>query len=112
MSPSPCKLEGQADLEGLDECRARVVDAHEAKQAAQEDDKVVVQDGVPVQTVSLELQVEVAGPDEAQHGAGERADEAHQDGEVGDEDGHEHGEDNHAHFEGEPPHLYTFPTRL
>lgn len=41
--------------------------------------------------MALQLQVEVAGPDKAQHGTGEAADKAHQDLEVRNEAGHENG---------------------
>lgn len=55
--------------------------------------------------MTLEFDVEVAGPDERQHGAGEAADEAHQDGEVRDGRGHQHRADNHGYAESKAPHL-------
>lgn len=45
----------------------------------------------------LELQVEVAWPDERQHGARETADEAHQDGEVWNGYRHHNSAEDHTH---------------
>lgn len=49
--------------------------------------------------------MEVAGPDEGEHGTGERADEAHEDAEVWYEDGHEDGEDYDAYSPRQTPDL-------
>ena len=84
-------------MECLDEGPEWDVDADDSEEHAQEDDETVVGDGTPVQGGTFEFQVEVAGPDEGEHGAREAADEAHEDGEVGNGDGHHDGEDHHAH---------------
>jgi hypothetical protein len=55
--------------------------------------------------VALEFDVEVAGPNEGQHGAGEAADEAHQDGEVRDGSGHQHRADDHGDAPCQAPNL-------
>lgn len=49
--------------------------------------------------------MEVTGPDEGQHGAGERADEAHEDAEMWYEDGHEDGEEDDSNAPRQTPHL-------
>ena len=94
-------LERQSDAIRLHQGAAGRVDAAQAEQHAQEDDEHVVPPREPGERVPLELQVEVARPDEAEHDTGDAADEAHQDGEVRDDDGHDDGEDYHDHAEGE-----------
>lgn len=98
-------LKRQADLEGLDEGVARVVDADDAEEHAEEDDEAVEGHGAGLHRVALELEVEVAGPDEGEHGAGEGADEAHEDAEVRYEDGHEDGEENDTETPSKAPDL-------
>ena len=49
--------------------------------------------------------MEVAGPDEGEHGAGEGADEAHEDAEVRYEDGHHNGEEDDADAPRQAPDL-------
>lgn len=98
-------LERQTDLERFDKRVARVVDADKAEQKPEADDEVVVGDVFLVHQVSLELQVEVARPDEAQHGTREAADEAHQDREMGDEAGHQDSEHDDADAPHKPPNL-------
>lgn len=53
--------------------------------------------------MSLQFQVEVARPDEAQHGARETADESHQDLEVRNEAGHQNRHHDHCHSERKSP---------
>lgn len=98
-------LKGQPNLKRLDEGAGGVVDADDAEQHAEEDDETVVRDGAPVESGPLELQVEVARPDEREHGAREAADEAHEDSEVRDRYGHDYSEHDEAHSDGEAPHF-------
>lgn len=98
-------LKRQTDLEGPDELLAGVVDADDAEEDTEEDDEAVVGDLTRLHRVALELEVEVAGPDEGEHGAGERADEAHEDTEVGYEDSHEDGEEDDADPPSKAPDL-------
>lgn len=97
------KLKGQADLEFLDQGPERVVDANDAEEYAQEDDETIVGDGAPIQSGSLQFEVEIARPDEGEHGAREAADEAHQDGEVRDGNGHDDREDDESDAQGQAP---------
>ena len=96
-------LEGQPDLESLDESSERVVDADDSEENAEEDDEAIVSDGAPIKSGAFEFEVEVAGPDEGAHSAGEAADESHQDGEMGDGNGHDGGEDDESDAEGQAP---------
>uniref|UniRef100_A0A1I8IW38 Calcyphosin-like protein n=1 Tax=Macrostomum lignano TaxID=282301 RepID=A0A1I8IW38_9PLAT len=66
--------------------------ADAAAQHANGDDEGVEQPGVQRAGVPLQHQVEVGGPHEGQHGAGEAADQAAQQGEVRHGDGHHKGE--------------------
>jgi hypothetical protein len=91
--------------ESVDEGLAGVVDANDAEEQPEEDDEAVVGDGTRLHGVALELEVEVAGPDEGEHSAGEGADEAHEDAEVGYEDGHEDGEEDDADAPRQAPDL-------
>lgn len=97
------RSEGQADLKSVDERGAGVVDADHAEKDAEEDDEAVVCDGAPLHRVPLELQMEVAWPDERQHGASEWADEAHQYAKMGYEDRHQDGEYDHADAPSQTP---------
>jgi len=92
-------------MESLDEGAEGDADAYDAEEHAQEDDETVVGNSAPVKSRSFQLQVEVTGPDEREHSAGETSDQAHEDGKVRDPDGHQDGEDHHAHAKGKPPHL-------
>lgn len=90
-------------MESLDESSERVVNADDAEEDAEEDDEAVVSDGAPVEGGAFEFEVEVARPDEGEHGAGEAADEAHQDGEMWDGNGHDGREDDEGDAEGQTP---------
>jgi len=105
------RLEGQADGEGPDKGRPRVKHANHGKQHPQDNDEVVVVPCSLVHLVALEFDVEVAGPNEGQHGAGEAADEAHQDGEVRNGSSHQHCADNHGYAECKAPHLREISLR-
>lgn len=59
----------------------------------------------------LDLDVEIARPDKAEHCASEAANETHQNGEVGNEDGHQYGGYNDADTEAQTPNL-QFPVRF
>lgn len=98
-------LEGQADVERFDQGIPGIVDADKAEQKAETDDEVVVCDVFLIHQMALELEMEVARPDEAQHSAGEASDEAHQDGEVRNETSHENCEENDADAPAQTPDL-------
>lgn len=84
------RLKGYTDFEGFDQSASGVVDADAPEEEPEADDEVVEGYGSGVHGFSLQLQVEVAGPNEAQHRTGEAANEAHQNRKVGYKTGHEY----------------------
>lgn len=76
-SPVSKKLKGQTDLESLDKSSERIVDTDDAKQDAQEDDETVVSHRTPIQGGSFQFEVEITGPNEREHSAGETAYKTH-----------------------------------
>lgn len=95
----------QPDLKRFDYGGAGVVDTDDAEQAAEEYNETVKHYGAPLERVALQLEMEVARPDERQHGAGETADETHQYGEVRYGYGHEYGAQYDGYTERQTPDL-------
>ena len=92
-------------MESLDEGAEGDGEADDAEEHPQEDDETVVGDGTPVQSRSFQFKMEVAGPDERQHGTRETADQAHENGEMWDPDGHDDGEGDHSNADSKSPHF-------
>ena len=106
--PPVCEcLDGCTQLERPVESPAGVVHAHEPEEDAQVDDDDVVDHDDLGHGVVFEHQVEDGGPDEREHASGEAADEAHQEGEVGDDHGEQNGHHHHADTEGQPVNLHV-----
>lgn len=98
-------LEGHINFERLDQGTAGIVDADNGKDKSEGNYKVVVVDLLLLQNFSFQLQVEVARPDETQHGASEATDESHQDLKVWNEAGHQNCPHDDADPESESPYL-------
>lgn len=62
--PSKWHLERKTDFEGFDHRRARVVHADDAAQQAEGNNKTIENHSFPLQRVTFQLQMEVAGPDQ------------------------------------------------
>lgn len=89
---------------GSHECLGRRVDADDPAEDPHADDRHLPGHFEPSHVVALELHVEVARPHERQHGAGETADQSHEQGEVGDGDGQQHGDDDQENPECHRPY--------
>ena len=92
-------LDWGPQLEGPVEGPAGVVHSHESEEDTQVDDDDVVDHDQLGHGVVLEHQVEDGRPDEGEHATGEAADEAHQEGEVGNHHGEQDRHHHHANAE-------------
>ena len=98
-------LEGSFNLERFNELVEGSGYAYSSEQETQEDNKPIIGNVPPLQFASLDLEVEVAGPNKWQHRACEGSDQAHEEGEVRDEDGHQNGDKNHDGPQSKSPHF-------
>lgn len=64
-------------MESLDQRSEGDIDADDAEEDAKEDNEAVVSDSAPIQGGAFQFEMEVARPDEGEHGTSEAADETH-----------------------------------
>lgn len=104
-------LKWKTDFKCIYQGIARIVDTNNAEEHAEPNDEVVFGYFLLIEQMPLDLDVEIARPDKAEHCASEAANETHQNGEVGNENGHQYGGYNDADTEAQTPNL-QFPVQI
>ena len=92
-------------MESFDQGSEGDADADDAKEDPEENDETVVGHRAPVQGGTFEFQVKIAGPNEREHRARERADKSHEDGKMRNRYGHDRSEHHQTHSKGQTPHF-------
>ena len=99
------RFESVSRTQGVYERVARVVDAGDCDQEAEQDDANVDGNLVPSQALLLELQMKVTRPNEREHRSSDAANEAHEDGEMRYENGKKESEQDQAYSQTHGPEL-------